>query len=630
DRTEFVADIIAVPHCEVLPEQLIGLEPGVPPASQFARRLAEAGCRVVVPLLVNRQRGEFDWGARSAPNITNREMLYRSAFELGRGLAAYEVQTLQSFADYLRATTGPTTKLGIIGWGEGGLLALYTGALDTRFDCVAVSGYFGSRQSIWHEPIDRNVCGLLREFGDAEIASMVAPRKLIVEAAGGPQEQFTGAGGGAPAALTSPPLSEVHAELARAQSFVGPLGADIGPSLVISGDNGQGSYGNAATLRALLQQLGTGAANLLEAAAAPQRLGNSVSTAHLQRERMRQLDRHSQQLLHTSPRVRREYFAKLDTSSAETFAASVKQYREQFYDEVIGRYEYPLTAPSPRSRVFQETDNWIAYEVVLDVFDSIYAYGILLVPKDIQRGERRPVVVCQHGLEGRPQDTIGEQGSQHYAGFAGALADRGFITFAPQNLYIGHDRFRTLQRKSYPLGKTLFSIIVPQHQQIVNWLKTLPMVDEQRIAFYGLSYGGKTAMRVPPVVTDYCLSICSADFNDWVDKNASTTNPRSYVWTGEYEIFEFDLGSRFNYAEMAALIAPRPFMVERGHFDGVADDWTVAWEFAKVRELYAAQLKLSPSVCQIEWFVGPHQIHGVGTYEFLHQHLQWPKRDTRR
>ena len=99
-------------------------------------------------------------------------------------------------------------------------------------------------------------------------------------------------------------------------------------------------------------------------------------------------------------------------------------------------------------------------------------------------------------------------------------------------------------------------------------------------------------MRVPPLVPGYCLSICSADFNEWVWKNASTRAPQSYVWTGEYEIFEFDLGSTFNYAEMAALIAPRPFMVERGHFDGVAPDETVGYEFAKVRFLYEAKLRL--------------------------------------
>jgi hypothetical protein len=101
------------------------------------------------------------------------------------------------------------------------------------------------------------------------------------------------------------------------------------------------------------------------------------------------------------------------------------------------------------------------------------------------------------------------------------------------------------------------------------------------------------------------------------------------VWTGEYEIFEFNLGGTFNYAEMAALIAPRPFMVERGHFDGVAPDETVAYEFAKVRFLYEARLKLVDR-CRIEWFVGPHMIHGQGTFDFLHHCLNWPKPDEKK
>ena len=63
------------------------------------------------------------------------------------------------------------------------------------------------------------------------------------------------------------------------------------------------------------------------------------------------------------------------------------------------------------------------------------------------------------------------------------------------------------------------------------------------------------------------------------------------MFTGEYEMSEFDLGNTFNYAEMAALIAPRPFMVERGHDDGVGIDEWVAYEYAKVRRLYA-RLKL--------------------------------------
>ncbi len=44
--------------------------------------------------------------------------------------------------------------------------------------------------------------------------------------------------------------------------------------------------------------------------------------------------------------------------------------------------------------------------------------------------------------------------------------------------------------------------MVPQHQQITDWLKSLPFVDGERIAFYGLSYGGKSAMRIPPLVKE--------------------------------------------------------------------------------------------------------------------------------
>jgi hypothetical protein len=127
---------------------------------------------------------------------------------------------------------------------------------------------------------------------------------------------------------------------------------------------------------------------------------------------------------------------------------------------------------------------------------------------------------------------------------------------------------------------------------------------------------------VPALVDRYCLSICSADFNEWIWKNASARSPYSYVNTGEYEMFEFDLGNTFNYAEMAWLIAPRPFMVERGHDDGVAPDQWVAYEYARVRQLYS-DLRI-PERTEIEFFDGPHTIHAVGTFDFLHRHLKWP------
>jgi len=70
---------------------------------------------------------------------------------------------------------------------------------------------------------------------------------------------------------------------------------------------------------------------------------------------------------------------------------------------------------------------------------------------------------------------------------------------------------------------------------------------------------------------------------------------------------------------LPALIAPRPFMVWRGHSDGVASDEWAAYEYAKVRRLYD---RLGIGVCtRIEFFHGPHTVNGVDSFEFLDAHL---------
>jgi len=249
------------------------------------------------------------------------------------------------------------------------------------------------------------------------------------------------------------------------------------------------------------------------------------------------------------------------------------------------------------------------------------------VPKDLGPGEKRPLVVAQHGLNSRPQDLIEAKDGrmkEMYQDFAARLAERGFVVYAPQNPYIGDEEFRRLVRKAQPLKLSLYSFILRQHQRALDWLVTLPFVDAERIAFYGLSYGGKTAMRVAPLIDRYRAVICSGDFNEWLWKLTSLRAPFSYLFTPEYDVLEWNVGNTFNYAELAWLILPRPFMVERGHRDPVSIDEWVAFEYARVRRVYD-ELGLG-SRTAIEFFNGGHQINGQGTFDFLHQHLNWPKR----
>lgn len=597
-----VARVIYIPDASSTPEKLI---------EGF---LLRSGAEVILPALISRD-SEFStndkFGVKT--NCSHREWIYRQSYELGRHLIGYEVQKALALVDWFKAQQEQVPVL-IAGVGEGGMLALHAAAVDERIDSVYSAGYFAPRESVWQEPIERNVFGLLRDLGDAEIASLIAPRPLVLQHLFYPKwavsmEAPKGARAiAAPGRLSEPSLASFEGEIARAKQ--------LAPNSQILAATGETS--NDQIIR-----------HLLPTASLPVSSAPSVSLKPdptRQKRLVRELEAFTQRLLVSTETERNEQFwKKLPLKSVAEFEAHTAKERDRFWNEVIGRLPDPDKPMNAKSRFVSETDKVRIYEVTLDVWDDVFAWGWLCLPKDLKEGEKRPVVVCQHGLEGIPEDTITTDASQRafgaYQAFTLRLAEQGFVTFAPHNPYRGMHAFRTLQRKLNPLGLTLYSVINGQHQRILEWLKAQPFAMPEKIAFYGLSYGGKSAMRTPAVLQDYCLSICSGDFNEWVRKCVSNDLPMSYIHTHEYEIWEWNMGRTFNYAEMAALIAPRPFMVERGHNDGVGIDEWVNYEYAKVRRLYNKLLIGDRTT--IEHFDGPHMIHGVGTYEFLKQKLGW-------
>ena len=612
----------------------MGLVPGLPAGLQFARRLAENGCRVVVPTLVD--RGDELSGNALIGFFTNephREWIYRQAYVLGRHVIGYEVQKVLSAVDWLsQPGVGQGTSVGVVGWGEGGLLALYSAALDPRISAAAVSGYFGRRDGLWREPIYRNVFGLLREFGDAEIASLIVPRSLVVEYSRTPQVDGPPAPSGgqvrvaAPGQITTPVFSDVAAEVERARGLSGPFANSIqffnGAQRAPTGPMGDDS------LCAFVQALNGKSTALKAPGSTPIEIRGAFDPASRQRRQVREMEAFTQHLIPISRLTRDDFlWKKVPVTTPAAWDEAMRPYRPRLWDDVIGKLPASDLPLAPRSRKIYDEPSWTGYEVTVDVFPDVFASGYLLMPKGLRPGEKRPVVVTQHGLDGVPEDVVDwnpkHPGFVYYQAFAKRLVEQGFIVFAPQNPYWGGQKFRVLQRKANPLHLSLFSFILAQHERVLDFLSGLPEVDPQRIGFYGLSYGGKTAVRIPALLDRYCLSICSGDFNEWLYKVAAIDWRKSYMYAIDYEIPEFNLGRTFNYAEMTALIAPRPFMVERGHRDSVGDDEWVAFEYAKVRRLYD-ELGV-PERTQIEYFNGHHMIHGVGTFEFLRRFLNWPK-----
>lgn len=603
------ARLIVLPDADEAPEKVVD------------SRWLGAGCEVVIPALVTRGT-RFSTSDRLGilTNVPHREWVYRQGYSLGRHLIGYEVQKTLAVADWFESQPEQVPVI-VAGLGEGGMIALHAGALDERIDGVFSAGYFGPREGVWQEPLERNVFGLLRDFGDAEIASLIAPRPLVLQHAFYPDRtvSMTGEKGqvtiAAPGRLTAPQRTAFDAEVARAEAL-----APRGRVLAVGADGSEESI-----LRHLLD------APVAEGVMASSRTKTAAPSLRVDDTReertVRELGRFTQRLIVTCEAERQaRFWDKVPLQPLAAFEAHTANERHRFWNEVIGRLPDPNLPMNAKSRLVRETQKVTIHEVTLDVWEDVFAWGWLCLPKDLKPGERRPVIVCQHGLEGLPEDTITDDRNGlawgYYKSFALRLAEEGFVTFAPHNPYRGKDQFRTLQRKLNPLGLTLYSVINGQHQRILEWLKAQPFTQPDKIAFYGLSYGGRSAVQIPAVLTDYCLSICSANFDEWVRYCVSTELPiPGYMHAGEYEIWDWNLARGFNYAEMTALIAPRPFMVERGHDDGSGNDELVNYEYAKVRRLYA-KLGLADRTT-IEHFDGPHTIHGVGTFEFLKDKLGW-------
>ncbi|MGH7140558.1 MAG: hypothetical protein ACREHD_32895, partial [Pirellulales bacterium] len=182
------ACVVALADADQTPEQLVGLAAGIEPDLQFARCLAEAGCLVVVPALINRD-DRFSGNAASGrpnPGYSHREWIYRQAYHMGRHIIGYEVQKVLAAVDWFTRKHSDL-PVGVTGYGEGGLVAFYASAIDPRIRATLASGYFRSRQRVADEPLYRNVWALLDEFGDAEIAGLIAPRALTIEHRRGPE-----------------------------------------------------------------------------------------------------------------------------------------------------------------------------------------------------------------------------------------------------------------------------------------------------------------------------------------------------------------------------------------------------------------------------------------------------------
>jgi hypothetical protein len=125
-RGTAIARIVALPDADQTPEIIAGLASGLSPERQYARRLAENGCQVLVPTLVSRaDTFSGNVGIKQFTNHPHREWIYRQSFVLGRHPIGYEVQKVRAAVDWFE------------GQNQAGRALRLAGAATALFDRLA-------------------------------------------------------------------------------------------------------------------------------------------------------------------------------------------------------------------------------------------------------------------------------------------------------------------------------------------------------------------------------------------------------------------------------------------------------------------------------------------------------------
>lgn len=179
----------------------------------------------------------------------------------------------------------------------------------------------------------------------------------------------------------------------------------------------------------------------------------------------------------------------------------------------------------------------------------------LLVPHGIQK--RVPAIVCPHPTsrdlgKGVPAG-LGGKADRHYAVH---LAERGYVTIAPDYVHSGGYRFDPYENGF--VSATMLGIW--NHRTAVDLLQSLPEVDGDRIGAVGHSLGGHNSLflaafdpRIKAVVSS--CGFCS--FSTYMKGNLTGWSHAGYMPRIKSDFAVNPAKMPFDFPEVVAMIAPR-------------------------------------------------------------------------
>lgn len=271
-------------------------------------------------------------------------------------------------------------------------------------------------------------------------------------------------------------------------------------------------------------------------------------------------------------------------------------FRAMKIDDLVAREAEIALDP----RVVSKADKGTYTEQEIEIQSTPGRTIRVLVTAPTKKNPPCPAVVCIHGHGGNRR--VVHENLKIYKGFAAELAARGYVTIAAD---VG-------QHEVYEQGRTLMGERLWDLMRCVDYLRSMPKVDPNRIGCGGLSLGGEMAMWLGAMDTRVVATV-SAGFLTRMDQ-MEHNHCMCWKFDGLRELVDF--------ADIYAMTAPRPLVCQNGEKEPPSQfPPSIAREALKeIRAAYSDMGK--PDDVQLDVHPGAHEIDLPNLLEFFDKHLR--------
>jgi dienelactone hydrolase len=260
--------------------------------------------------------------------------------------------------------------------------------------------------------------------------------------------------------------------------------------------------------------------------------------------------------------------------------------------------------------------------IVFDVEETMSVPAYLLVPHARRSSAPGPAVLAVHGHGPGKARVCGVEPGGDGDDYAHVLASLGYVVLAPDLRGFG-ERSEWMPEGIYHCDWDLVCAtmagVVPLERNLWDLSRALDvlgahaLVDPTRIAAAGLSYGATCTLLLAALDARVRVAIVSGYLSSW---RAAHTVPWNMCGS---QVMPGQLGE-IEHLDIAALIAPRPLLVESGTQDSIFPVEAARDTVVRLRAVYARMGAPDDAVVH-DVFEGDHRWHGAAVPAFLERWL---------